>query len=136
MAKKIPDQLVYGNLATAYTNSVQALPRRLDAVACALAVFVDKKGGRAMPIPADDPYTYWNETNRRGMGDVSHKHAAQAAGLGILGENSLLITPQYGNRVDLVSMTTDLDLEPGPVVEDALCPQKCRFVWMPTRVAL
>ena len=127
MAKKMPDQLVYGELATAYTNTFQALIRKLDEIACDLAVFLEKRGGRAMPIPADDPCTYWDAKNCRGMGDLSHKHAAQAAGVGILGKNSLLITPQFGNRVHLVSVITDLDLEPDPLVEDDLCPQKCRL---------
>lgn len=127
MAKKVPDQLVYGSLATALTNTCQALHRRLDYIACDLAVFVEKKGGQAMPISADDPFTYWDEENRHGMGDLSHKHAAQAAGLGILGKNSLLITPQYGNRVHLVSVITDLDLESDPLVEEELCPPECRL---------
>jgi epoxyqueuosine reductase QueG len=61
------------------------------------------------------------------MGDLSHKHAARAAGLGVLGKNSLLITPQYGNRVHLVSVITDLDLEPDPLVEEELCPPNCRL---------
>lgn len=127
IAKKMPDQLVYGILSTAYTNTLEALLRRLDYIASDLAVFVEKIGGKAMPIPADDPYTYWDEENRRGMGDLSHKHAAWVAGLGILGKNSLLITPQYGNRVHLVSVLTDLDLESDPLVETELCPPNCRL---------
>ncbi|WP_088225480.1 epoxyqueuosine reductase [Desulfosporosinus sp. FKB] len=127
IAKKISDQLVCGSLGTAYTNTFQAILRRLDYIASDVAVFVEKMGGKAIPIPADDPYTYWDEENHRGMGDLSHKHAAQAAGLGILGKNSLLITPQYGNRVHLVSVLTDLDLESDPLVEKELCPQSCRL---------
>ncbi len=127
MAKKIPDQLVYNNLSTAFTTTCQDLLKRLDYIACDLAIFVEKKGGQAMPVPADDPYIYWDAENRRGMGDLSHKHAARAAGLGILGKNSLLITPQYGNRVQLVSVITNLDLEPDSLVEEELCPPKCRL---------
>ncbi|WP_088186575.1 hypothetical protein [Desulfosporosinus sp. FKA] len=67
----------------------QAILRRLDYIASDVAVFVEKVGGKAIPIPADGPYNYWDEENHRGMGDLSHKHAAQAAGLGILGKNSV-----------------------------------------------
>ncbi|HUW63517.1 MAG TPA: hypothetical protein VMW83_02290 [Spirochaetia bacterium] len=56
VAKKIPDQLVCNSLATAYTNTCNAVIRRLDEIACDLAVFVEKTGRQAMPIPADDPY--------------------------------------------------------------------------------
>lgn len=127
MACKIPDRLVCGCLPTALTNAYQTLHRRLDDIACSLAVLVERKGGQALPIPADDPYMFWDAENRRGMGDLSHKHAARAAGLGILGKNSLLITPQHGNRVHLVSVITDLDLEPDPLVEEDLCPPGCRL---------
>jgi epoxyqueuosine reductase len=127
IAKKMPNQLVYGNLSSVYTNIIQVLHRRLDDIACDLANFLENKGGRAMPIPADDPYVYWDEKNSHGMGDLSHKHAAQAAGLGILGKNSLLITPKYGNRVNLVSVITDLNLDPDPLIKDELCLQKCRL---------
>lgn len=127
IAKKIPDHLVYSSHETAYTNTFQALLRRLDYIACDLAIFVEQNGGQATPIPADDPYIYWDEENRHGKGDLSHKHAAHAAGLGILGKNSLLITPQYGNRVHLVSVITSLDLEPDPPVIAELCPPKCRL---------
>lgn len=127
IAKKMPNQLVYGNLATAYTNTSQTLLRKLDEIASDIAIFIEKKGSQAIPIPADDPYTFWDAEKRRGMGDLSHKHAAQAAGLGVLGKNSLLITPQYGNRVHLVSVITDLEIEPDALIMDELCPQKCRL---------
>ncbi|NPV69214.1 MAG: hypothetical protein HPY55_01035 [Firmicutes bacterium] len=41
------------------------------------------------------------------------------------GKNSLGITPKYGNRVDLVSIITGLPLEPDPLCEEDLCPEKC-----------
>lgn len=34
MAKKVPDQIVYNNLATAYTNTCSDLLKRLDYIAC------------------------------------------------------------------------------------------------------
>ncbi len=42
-----------------------------------------------------------------------------------MGKNSLLITREFGNRVNLVSLVTNLDLEPDPLVEEELCPSKC-----------
>jgi epoxyqueuosine reductase len=40
-------------------------------------------------------------------GPLSYKHLARAAGVGILGWNSLLLTPDYGARVRLAAVLTD-----------------------------
>lgn len=37
------------------------------------------------------------------------KEAAVRAGLGVIGQNSLLITPQYGTRVVIILMATDME---------------------------
>ena len=42
---------------------------------------------------------------------VSAKHAAQAAGLGTIGRNTLLLTPEYGSMVWLSVILTELALE-------------------------
>jgi len=40
-------------------------------------------------------------------GPLSYKHLAKAAGMGILGWNSLLLTPDYGARVRLAAVLTN-----------------------------
>lgn len=69
------------------------------------------------------PYFHWDEGTHYAAGDLSHKHAAVVAGLGVLGKNTLLITPQFGNRVNLVSIVTDLEIEPDAVLTDELVHQ-------------
>ncbi len=97
----------------------------LDQLAGQIALFLEQDGGRAVPVPSDEPYRHWDAERHYGRGDLSHKHAAQAAGLGRLGKNSLLITPQFGNRVHLVSVVTDVALAPDPVLDWEPCPQGC-----------
>jgi epoxyqueuosine reductase QueG len=41
--------------------------------------------------------------------------------MGTLGKNSLLITPEFGNRVHLVSVVINLELDPDPMVAKELC---------------
>jgi ferredoxin len=43
------------------------------------------------------------------------------AGLGTLGLNTMLLTPQFGPRVFLAGVLTDLDLEPDDALESDLC---------------
>jgi epoxyqueuosine reductase QueG len=54
-------------------------------------------------------------------GDVSLRHAAVAAGLGVLGRHNLLIHPRLGTRIVLSAVLTDLVLESDPPVEQELC---------------
>lgn len=56
----------------------------------------------------------------------SHRHAGYLAGLGEIGINNLLITPQYGPRVRLSSILTTAELEPDPIFDGGLClGEKC-----------
>lgn len=62
-------------------------------------------------------------------GGVYLKDAAVLAGLGCLGKNNLLVTPQFGPRVRLRAMVLDAELQStGPVDFDPCesCPEYCR----------
>jgi len=124
-AKRIPESVVMGEPATSYHQMMTVLTNQLDLIAFEVATYVEKQGGKAIPVPSDDPYYDWDQERRHGRGDLSHKHAAQAAGLGKLGKNSLLITPEFGNRVHLVSVVTSLDLDPDPLVAREMCRPTC-----------
>ncbi|MFQ6082265.1 MAG: epoxyqueuosine reductase [Candidatus Aminicenantia bacterium] len=123
-AKKIPEGILNG-IPTSYQKTMDTVHFQLDLLAYEIAVFLEQKGGIAIPVPSDDPYWDWDPENIRGRGDLSHRHAAQAAGLGRLGKNSLLISPKFGNRVHLVSIVTNFDLMPDPLIEEDLCPESC-----------
>lgn len=61
-------------------------------------------------------------------GLLSLKHIAAQAGLGVLGYNSLLITPQYGPRVRLVAIVTDAEMRPDSPLNKNFCencPNPC-----------
>jgi epoxyqueuosine reductase len=56
-------------------------------------------------------------------GLLSLKHAASRAGLGTIGRNSLLITPQFGPRVRLTGIITDAQIEPDETTSSDPCPE-------------
>lgn len=124
-AKRIPNTVVMGGPATSYHNMMRLLETQLDFIAYAIAIFAERQGGLAIPVSSDRPYYDWDPETFHGRGDLSHKHAAQAAGLGRLGKNSMLITREFGNRVQLVSVVTNLELEPDPIFKNELCPAEC-----------
>ena len=49
--------------------------------------------------------------------------AARYAGLGTVGYNHTLLTKEYGPRVRFVSVLTDAEITPDPVLEKSLCLQ-------------
>jgi epoxyqueuosine reductase QueG len=54
-------------------------------------------------------------------GDVSLRHAAVAAGLGIFGRHNLVIHPKFGSRVVFTAFLTELPLESDQRVTEELC---------------
>lgn len=111
--------------ATAYHRAMEVIHAQLDVVAYRIVRYLEREGGRAIAVPSDEPYRHWEAERMYGRGDLSHRHAAQAAGLGRLGKGSLLITQEFGNRVHLVSIVTDMDLSPDDVLDWEPCPPGC-----------
>jgi len=79
----------------------------LDRLALILSSHIQDKGWGALPIPASQTIDW-----ERQLGHLSHKKVAQLAGLGWIGRSNLLVTPQYGARVRLVTILTDMPLPP------------------------
>ena len=84
----------------------------VDNIALQLAREIQRQGFEALPIPSSQ----FRRPGER-VGLFSHKLAAHLAGLGWIGKNCLLITPQFGPRVRLASILTDCPLEPGTRVD-------------------
>lgn len=96
---------------------------RLDEMALDLADFLEDMDYVSLPIPANQYYF-----QEKGIGEISHKHVAMAAGVGRLGRGGFLVTPEYGGAVQLISILTTAPLLPDPMLEEDLClgcPQPC-----------
>jgi epoxyqueuosine reductase len=99
-----------------YTNQFYALNGTLSTASMKVGRLLEDQGYRAIPIPAAYP-----RINKELMGIFSHRHAAVLAGLGEIGLSTLLITPQYGARVRIVSIITEAALDPDQPYEKFLC---------------
>jgi epoxyqueuosine reductase len=88
-----------------YFNHYRQVNNFLDQSALKLAVFIQEQGYKVMPIPTSQVIDWQNQ-----KGHLSHKKIALAAGLGWIGRNNLLVTPQYGAQVRLVTILTDMPL--------------------------
>jgi epoxyqueuosine reductase len=78
----------------------------LDELALKITHFIQDRGWQALPIPASQIID-WEKQRAH----VSHKHVALQAGLGWIGRNNLLVSPQFGARLRLVTVLTSMPLK-------------------------
>jgi epoxyqueuosine reductase len=111
-----------------YEHHYRQVNFALDRLALDLATLIQNLGGQALPVAASQLVDWQNQ-----RGHLPHKRIAVGAGLGWLGRNNLLVTARFGAQVRLVTVLTDLALEPDRPVEDgcgacraciAACPAK------------
>jgi epoxyqueuosine reductase len=79
----------------------------LDRSALLLADHIQKQGFGSLAIAASQILDWQKQ-----RAHLSHKHVGRAAGLGWFGRNNLLVNPELGARFRLVTVLTDMPLEP------------------------
>ena len=109
-----------------YTFMRNKLIEEIDAISTALCLELEGMGYDALPIPSSEPYEFWDDVNRHGRGILSLKHAAQHAGLGFIGRNTLLVNPQFGNRLWLGGVISNIKLSTDLPTNNS-CPPNCRI---------
>jgi epoxyqueuosine reductase QueG len=90
-----------------YFHHYRQLNFFLDRGAFLFSSRIQDLGYQALPIPASQIID-WNKQKSH----VSHKIIGMLAGLGWIGRNNLLVNPQFGSRHRLVTILTDMPLEP------------------------
>jgi len=125
LGKALPKGLSQISPRIVYNHMGDVNMAELDRIALRIAMFIERLGGIAVPLPCDGPYEYWEPDTHTGKGLLSMRHAAVAAGLGSLGKNTLLINSTYGNMVNVGAVLTDLTLASDPLSEE-LCIPECR----------
>ncbi len=99
-----------------YAYHYRTTNQLLDSIAIKSSNFVQSWGYKALPVPASQTV---DNTKLEGL--ISHKMVATRAGLGWIGKNALLITPQYGPRVRLVSILTSAPLRSSKPISRSKC---------------
>jgi epoxyqueuosine reductase len=103
-----------------YTVVRNDLSKEIDRLTVRLSLMLEPYGAAAVPVGSIGPDEYDAETNKfRGI--ISLKHAAELAGLGKIGKNTLLINDRYGNMIWLGAVLTTAALEADPLAEYEGC---------------
>ncbi len=95
----------------------------LEEISLELVYWLEDLGYPAIIIPPThvDPWRYNDDPTQHMTPLLSLPHAAVEAGLGTLGLNLQLLTPEFGPRVILTAVMASLDVEPDRRRTDSLC---------------
>jgi epoxyqueuosine reductase len=125
MALRFPASTLSGSSQAAYTFVRNRLTDRIDNITFQVASELEAQEICAIPIPSAEPYEYWDDSRRHGRGILSLKHAAERAGLGRIGKNTLLTNDQFGNMLWLGAVLVNEKLAPDPMANYQACIPGC-----------
>lgn len=120
IARRFPAGVLACGTTVPYTVVRNMVNDVLDKLTFQFACDMEAEGVIAVPTGTAGPTEVDARTGRM-RNIISAKHAAEAAGLGVIGRNTLLITPQFGNMVWLSAMVCELPLAPDPLLENRYC---------------
>ena len=124
IAKCFPAGVLHCNTTVPYTVARNMLADMLDKISVQFCGIAERHGILAVPTGTISHSQYDGKTDRwRSI--VSAKHCAVAAGLGRIGRNTLLVTPEYGNMVWISAILTDTVFSPDEMLEGDPCEEAC-----------
>lgn len=89
-----------------YFQQYRTVNALLDRIAFLTAKKIEKLGYNAFPVAASQSLP-----GEDGLKSVfSHKTAARLSGLGFIGKNAMLISKEYGSKIRLATVLTDMPL--------------------------
>lgn len=96
-----------------YFHHYRTVNTFLDQCALKIAFHIKRAGYNALCVPASQTV---DSENISGL--VSHKKAAALSGLGFIGKNCLFISSEFGARVRLCTVLTDMPLPYGKLIKN------------------
>ena len=100
-----------------YPEKYETMNKYMDMIAVKGAEFISSLGYRSIPLVGSNV-----KINReKMMSEFPYKTAATRAGLGWVGKNDLLITPQFGPGIRLTVVLTDAPLKAAVPINESGC---------------
>ena len=122
-----------------YFQHYRAANTLLDSIAFKLSMEIEKSGFHAFPIAASQSLGKQNPYE----GLVPHKTVAALSGLGFVGKSGLFLTEEFGSKIRLATVLTDMPLKSTrPIIENGCgacnacknaCPAGAIYGELPTK---
>jgi len=100
-----------------YTEHRKAMIEKINSIAENVEKRIKSDGYKARTVHGFGGK--WVNGEQRGL--ISLKHAAELAGIGTIGRNQLLLSPEYGNLLWLSAVLTTADLVPDEKAQFSFC---------------
>ncbi len=104
-----------------YSASRNAMLTSMTKMAKEVAKRIKKDGYKTKAISAAGGKWIQGDGRKEQFGLISLKHAAEIAGLGVIGKNYLLTNPQYGNLLWFSAVLTDAELTADEKIQFPMC---------------
>lgn len=109
------------NDIAAYTTSRNAMLIYMTDMAKVVAKRIKADGYKTKAVSAAGGKWVDGDGRKEQFGYISLKHAAEIAGLGVIGKNYLLTNPQYGNLLWFSAVLTSAELIPDEKMQFTIC---------------
>ena len=126
VAVRVPSEPLFAESRIPYSHVNSLCVKMVDALTYDLARALEEDGIYAVPLPSDDPSEYWDEDRQYAQGILSMRHAGVLAGLGRLGNNSLLINDRFGSMIQMGALLTAKVIAPSPLADYEVCRPNCK----------
>lgn len=117
IAVKLPDAVlksIENRPTIAYFHEYRTANAFLDNSTFKISRFIEKLGYLAFPIAASQSLP---ESDYSSL--FSHKHSARLSGLGFIGKSGLFISKEFGSKIRLATILTDMPLKSeNPIIEN------------------
>ncbi|MBI5013938.1 MAG: 4Fe-4S dicluster domain-containing protein [Deltaproteobacteria bacterium] len=117
---QMPLPLVETTPSVQHMELYRTCNRRLDDLAFDLTRWLNRRNAAAFFLSRDG-YASLDILLERPAAAFAHNFAAEYAGLGTVGVNHAILTPEFGPRVRFVSVFTEVPLPPDPPLPENLC---------------
>ena len=117
LGSPVPQEAILKDSSIGFIDIRNAVNEKMNSIAKNVAKRIKNEGYKARDITGMGGK--W--VNGKQFGHISLKHAAELAGLGVIGRNYLLNNPEYGNLLWFSAVLTDANLIPDKKAQYAFC---------------
>ena len=117
----VPKEAILSDDPTGFIDIRNEVNRKINDITKKVEKWIKGQGYKARTLVGMSGK--WVELDGRkvSFGLISLKHAAELAGLGVIGRNYLLTNPRYGNLLWFSAVLTDADLMPDQKADHHFC---------------
>lgn len=118
---QVPQEAILKDDPVGFIDVRNAVNKKINDITKNTEKWIKGQGYKARAIAGMSGKWVERDGRKMSIGHISLKHAAQLAGLGVIGRNYLLTNPQYGNLLWFSAVLTDTDLIADKRAEYSFC---------------